>query len=190
MTARGATPEDLVRAGLPVEHLKIGECVLSRRPVLVTTVLGSCVTATFHHPGTGTGAAFHAMLPTRDMGREPGSLSCKYVDGAIEAVMRRMDALGVPRGELVTMLFGGGFTIQPERKLLVRDVVDVGRKNVEAARRCLALLGLSPRVERVLGSRGRKLFFHTATGAVWLRHVDASGREEPYDLCGGPGCGA
>lgn len=183
MTGRAAGPEELVRAGMPVEHLKIGECILSRRPVLVATVLGSCVSVTFHHPGTRTGAIFHAMLPSRVTDGKPGSRSCKYVDAAISEIMRRLDALGIPHRELELKLFGGGFTIQPERKVLVRDVVDVGSKNVEAARAELARLGLRAGCERVLGQRGRKLFFSTATGEVWMRHVDATGQDEPYDAC-------
>lgn len=183
MTDRAAGPEELVRSGVPVEHLKIGECILSRRPMLVTTVLGSCVSVTFHHPGTRAGAIFHAMLPSRRMDGKPGSMSCKYVDAAVEGVMRRLDALGIPRRELAVKLFGGGFTIQPERKTLVRDVVDVGLKNVEAARAELARLGLRAGCEKVLGDRGRKLFFHTATGEVWLRYVDALGQDEPYVVC-------
>ncbi len=166
-------PEDLVRAGVPVEHLQIGECILSRRPVLVTTVLGSCVAVTFHHAPTGTGAICHAMLPG---GAGPGSGGmgpCRCVDTAVAAILGRLDALKLSRRELVVKLFGGGFTIQPERKGPLRDIVDVGRKNVEAARRELARHGLTPAGEKVLGDRGRKLFFHTASGEIWLRFVNA-----------------
>jgi chemotaxis protein CheD len=164
--------EARVRAGEPVEHLQIGECILSRRPVLVTTVLGSCVAVTFHHPPSATGAICHAMLPDGGPQTAARSGPCKFVDRAVAAILERLDALGVPRRELTTTLFGGGFTIQPERKAHVRDVVDVGRKNVEAARRELARHGLTPVLERVLGDRGRKLFFHTGSGEVWVRFVD------------------
>lgn len=167
-----SSPEARVRAGAHVEYLKIGECILSRRPVLVTTVLGSCVAVTFHHPPTATGAICHAMLPAGGHTAPGQGSPCRFVDAAITAILERLDALGVPRGELVTRLFGGGFTIQPERKGHVRDVVDVGGKNVETARRELARHGLAPAQEKVLGDRGRKLFFHTGSGEVWVRFVD------------------
>lgn len=174
------SPEALARAGVPVEHLKIGECILSRRPVLVTTVLGSCVSVTFHHVPTATGAIFHAMLPDSSMDRAGGVSPCKYVDSAIAAIVQRLDALGIPRKQLDLRLFGGGFTIEPEKKLHVRDVVDVGNKNVERARLELEKLRLQPSSEEVLGDRGRKLYFHTASGQVWMKYVDAPDQNESY----------
>lgn len=170
-------PDELVRGGLPLEHLMIGECILSRRPVLVTTVLGSCVSATFFHEKTRTGAVFHAMLPTSALGRDADTAPCKYVDTAIAAIMRRLRALGARPADLDVKLFGGGFTIQPERKHLLRSVVDVGDKNVTSARAELARLGLAPSYEGTLGARGRKLFFHTGTGEVWMKYVDDHGRD-------------
>ena len=167
------TPQDLLREGIPLAHLKIGECIVSTRPLLVSTVLGSCVSVCFHHPATRTGAIFHAMLPNQAMSRETQP-SCKFVDSAMELILARLARLGVPRTEMECKLFGGGFTIQPDRKEHLRHVVDVGSKNVEAARQALSGLGLKVLGEDVLGRFGRKLFFATHTGEVWMRPVSCS----------------
>lgn len=168
-----ATPQDLLRAGIPLAHLKIGECIVSSRPLLVSTVLGSCVSVCFHHPATRTGAIFHAMLPTQAMSRETQP-SCKFVDSAMELILARLGRLGIPQYEMECKLFGGAFTIQPERKDSVRNVVDVGRKNVDVAKAALADLGLRVLCEDALGRFGRKLFFATHTGEVWMRPVSCS----------------
>ncbi|MEW5774027.1 MAG: chemotaxis protein CheD [Thermodesulfobacteriota bacterium] len=163
----------MLRSGIPLAHLKIGECIVSTRPLLVSTVLGSCVSVCFHHPASLTGAIFHAMLPTVSMARD-AKPCCKFVDSAMDLVVTRLGRLGIPLAGVECKLFGGGFTIQPERKEHVRNVVDVGRKNVEVARAALAGLGLKILSEDVLGRYGRKLFFATHTGEVWMRNVSCS----------------
>ena len=168
-----ASPQDLLQAGIPLAHLKIGECIVSTRPLLVSTVLGSCVSVCFHHPASRTGAMFHAMLPTVSMTRDAAP-SCKFVDSAMDLIVTRLTRLGIPLTGVECKLFGGAFTIQPERKENVRHVVDVGGKNVEVARQVLADLGLKVLSEDVLGRFGRKLFFATHTGQVWMRSVRCS----------------
>lgn len=168
-----STPQALLRAGIPLAHLKIGECIVSTRPLLVSTVLGSCVSVCFHHPATSTGAMFHAMLPTIAMARD-SKPCCKFVDSAMDLIVTRLGRLGIPLAGVECKLFGGGFTIQPDRKEHLRHVVDVGSKNVEVARQALSDLGLKVLCEDVLGRFGRKLFFATHTGEVWMRPVYCS----------------
>ncbi len=163
----------LIRGGMRVEHLKIGECIFTAAPMLVSTVLGSCVSATMHHSRTRMSGMFHAMLPLAAMqGGKPDFEPCKFADTAVELLVQRYRDAGVPLREVEVKLFGGGFTVDPERKGLIREMVDVGRKNVDVARKTLASFGLAPRREHVLGDRGRKLYFHTVTGEVWMRSIE------------------
>lgn len=165
--------QQLIRSGMRVEHLKIGECIFSAAPMLVSTVLGSCVSATMHHAGTRLSGMFHAMLPLAAM-QGPRALEepCKFADSAIELLVNRFRNAGVRLSQVEVKLFGGGFTVDPERKGPIREMVDVGRKNVESARTTLARFGLKPVREHVLGDRGRKLYFHTVTGEVWMRRIE------------------
>jgi len=163
----------------PIEHLRIAECIFTRRAVMIATVLGSCVSATFYHRPTHTGAICHAMLP-ECCNRLAQERSCRYADVAVEEIMRRFERVGIPASRLEVHLFGGGFTIEPERKSAVRDIVDVGRKNVEAARTALARHGLKILSEDVLGSHGRKVLFLVATGEIWCRRIsETSGDLDP-----------
>lgn len=165
-------------AGIPAEltdldlrhlHLRIGEGILAVRPALIATVLGSCVSATFFHPASRTGAIFHAMLPTVEGTSDGASTPCKYVDAAIETLLGQFARRGIHSSELVVKLFGGAFTMNAEEKQRLRCIVDVGGRNVEVARRTLLSYGLEPHSEHILGDRGRKLFFHSGTGEVWVR---------------------
>lgn len=160
------------RLGLPLGHVNIGDCAFAPRPMLLTTVLGSCVSATFFHPGSRAGGMFHAMLPDRTL-RRPGSATstCTFADLAVEAMLERFHAAGVEPGELVVKLFGGANTLQDIHGVQIRDMLDVGRRNVERALAALAAAGLRPVAQDVLGARGRKLSFATATGEVWLSYL-------------------
>ncbi len=175
LTAR--TPKQVLESGAPLVHLKISECCVTAQNVLVTTVLGSCVSVTFYDTRRQRLAAmFHAMLPEQEAGLRPGPSgeradACKYVDASIHAIMRRFERAGAPLRDLELKLFGGAMSLVTEQKQIVRDIVDVGAKNVAAARRALAEYGLAPVRESVLGPRGRKLFFHTGTGVVWMKFL-------------------
>jgi len=163
-------PESL---GLPVAHVNIGDCAFAPRPMVLTTVLGSCVSATFHHPGRKAGGMFHAMLPDRTLRRANSKASdCTYADLAVAALVERFRAAGMPPAELEVKLFGGANTMQNAYGGDLREMLDVGRKNVETALAALASFGLRPKRQDVLGSLGRKLYFATGTGEVWLSYLD------------------
>jgi chemotaxis protein CheD len=163
-------PESL---GLPVGHVSIGDCAFATRPVVLTTVLGSCVSATLHHPGRKAGGMFHAMLPDKSLRRIRSRASdCTFADLAVAAMVERFREAGMPPHELEVKLFGGANTLQESYAEDLREMLDVGRKNVETALAALARYGLRPKVRDVLGAQGRKLYFCTATGEVWLSYLD------------------
>lgn len=150
-------------------HLKIGEGIVALRPALISTVLGSCVAATFFHEESGMAAIFHAMLPTAVGSRDGDTTPCKYVDTAINTLLSRFERERVPLSAIEVKLFGGSYSLNNDDKRATRTLVDVGGRNVEMARERLAARGLDPRSEHVMGDRGRKLVFHAGTGEVWVR---------------------
>ncbi|GAB6127393.1 chemotaxis protein CheD [Humidesulfovibrio idahonensis] len=163
-------PENL---GLPVGHVNIGDCAFAPRSMVLTTVLGSCVSATFFHPGRKAGGMFHAMLPDKSLRRASSTASdCTYADLAVAALVERFRAAGMPPAELEVKLFGGANTLQQSYGGDLREMLDVGRKNVEVALATLAGFGLRPKKQDVLGALGRKLYFCTGTGEVWLSYLD------------------
>ncbi len=159
------------RLGLPMGHVGIGDCAFASRPMLLVTVLGSCVSVTFHHPGRRAGGMFHAMLPDRSLARGRSRL-CTFADAAVEAMLGRFEDRGMPARELTVKLFGGANTMQDAHPAALREMLDVGKKNVDAALAALAARGLVPEARDVQGPLGRKLYFATATGEVWLSYLD------------------
>ncbi|WP_051261439.1 chemotaxis protein CheD [Desulfovibrio inopinatus] len=165
--------KSLVDSGVSVEHLKIGECIFTSRPLIISTVLGSCVGATLYHPRTGFAAMFHAMLPSIENARNPNQ-PCNFVDNALESLFARFELRKISVRSLTVRLFGGGLTMYSDEKRQFGEILDVGRKNVEMARSILSKRGLDVACEDVLGNQGRKVLFYTKTGDTWMKFVSST----------------
>lgn len=146
-------------------YLKPGELVLTEEAIMVTTVLGSCISVTMFHPESGIAAICHAMLP-----RGAGSTSFKYVDTAVHHMAAYFLRRKVRRDELQAKLFGGADMFNSSRPS-VRNLT-VGWQNIATATQCLQALGLTPSATDVGGKQGRKLIFTTDTGTVFLKKLD------------------
>ncbi len=145
-------------------YLKPGELVIAEEPVMVKSVLGSCIAVTMFHPATRVAAICHGMLPNGGK-----SDSFKYVDSSICYMMRYFDFLKISRNEIEAKLFGGSdmFTsAQPS----VRNLT-VGWQNISVATRCLKENGLALAASDVGGKRGRKLIFKSDTGDVYIKKM-------------------
>ncbi|BCS89275.1 chemotaxis protein CheD [Pseudodesulfovibrio sediminis] len=159
--------------GLPKVFLQTGDCYIGVQPTLVTTVLGSCLAVTIHAPKVGIGTICHAFLPdsmesTPLKGREPQI--CRYVDTALQNMLETMDKIGVPRRELVVKMFGGGSGVAVQN-IKSSSTFNIGKRNIDMARKLLNFVRLPIQVEDVGGSRGRKLMFNTQTGEVWVKKL-------------------
>ncbi|NDV20121.1 chemotaxis protein CheD [Pseudodesulfovibrio sp. JC047] len=172
--------------GLPKVFLQTGDCFFGVQPTLVSTVLGSCLAVTLHSPKRHIGTICHAFLPDslqdgRHSSAEPQI--CRFVDTALQNMLETMDKVGIPRRELVIKMFGGGsgmVTCKPQS-----GGFNIGKRNIDMARRLLKFARLPIQVEDVGGSLGRKLMFHTQTGEVWVKKLRKS--ECPSDTFGNAG---
>lgn len=146
---------------LPKVYLKPGEFHFATGPTVVTTVLGSCVSVTMFDRLSGIAAICHALLP-----EGPRSDAFRYVDSSILHMLELFEAHGVNRRRLEVKVFGGADMIGAGGSR-----VGVGRRNVEIASQVLAETGLAASTADVGGTRGRKLFFVTHTGEVFLKRL-------------------
>lgn len=156
---------------VPEVHVQPGESHLVQEPVILRTVLGSCVGVTFWAPRLGIAALCHPMLPicpdkfavkmSLDAGR-------RYVDFAIRDLVRQFDAFAARRSEIEIKLFGGGDVLLVSHE---NSRPTVGRLNCEAALRVLREEGFSVAASSLGGTAGLNIQFHTGTGEVLLRRL-------------------
>ena len=156
-------PEGLIRF-----FLEPGEHYYSSYPAVVQTILGSCIAVTIHSPRLCSGAICHAMLPDSSSGR-PG----EHVEEAISIILKKMIDHGAKKGELVVKLFGGSNVLSMAIKNGNRPP-SIGEQNIEQALKTLHKLELEISARDTGGDTGRKLFFHTSSGDVFVRRQRSS----------------
>ncbi|HAT51331.1 MAG: chemotaxis protein CheD [Nitrospirae bacterium] len=174
-----------------VVHLDPGELYVSSRPVEIHTVLGSCVSVAIFHPGRQLGAMSHGIFPFRECDHPPLGLKvCRsmgeYVSCSLRFMLSWFGHMGIESGELEVKLFGGAMMFSLPGTPQVSSL-SVGRSNVAAAREIIRDEKLRLISSDVGGSWGRKIIFHSGTGAVKLKRIHRTELEPtrvPKDLSG------
>ena len=149
-------------------YLKPGEVIISKNPILVSTILGSCIAVTMFSPGKKIGAICHAMYPCNPT----GDVNVQYVDSAIHYIFgKMMEYTG--KTDLIVKLFGGAKVLTGGE--YGEDRMAIGEQNISQAKRTLAELGLAIANSDIGGLRGRKLLFSIKTGDVYRRRLRHAG---------------
>ena len=149
-----------------------GEFYVSLHGELITTVLGSCVSACIRDRVIGIGGMNHFMLPdnrerTTSSAWEntPVSAETRYGNVAMERLINVILAGGGKRENLEVKLFGGG-------KVLSINT-DIGGKNVDFVKRYLQAEGLKIESEDTRGVWPRKIQYFPLTGRVRVKRLNA-----------------
>jgi chemotaxis protein CheD len=143
-------------------YVQPGQICVSAEPAEATTVLGSCVAVCLWDGRLRCGGINHFLLPQWILG---ANASPRFGNVAIDQLIQKLLALGSRSEDLSAKVFGGAAVLEAFRN----GGDHLGARNVEVARRALALRRIPILAEDVLGSRGRKLLFQTATGIALVR---------------------
>lgn len=135
--------------------------------VLVTLGLGSCVAIMLHDARACAGAMAHILLPSASLARDTTN-PAKFPETAVPLLVARLSALGAEPRRLVAKLAGGASMFA---QLLPPGTVQMGERNVAAARATLRRAGIPLAREAVGGVAGRSVRFHVADGRVEIRSV-------------------
>jgi len=144
-------------------YLSPGYIYVSRVPTVVSTVLGSAVSVCIFDKKKRIGAINHFLYPEM---KEKGKTTPLYGNVATLALVRLMLEGGSKVGHLVAQILGGAYNFE------VSKGRDIGRENVQIARRVLMKLGVKIISEDVGGTLGRKIVFDTATNEMAVLKVE------------------
>ena len=161
----------------PIHYLKPGGFFFLKKPGVIRTVLGSCVTVTMFARNTNLGAACHPVLPEcRNDKKVCYFAGCtdkfRYVECVIPEMMRLFRKEGVTPDELEVKLFGGSEMIINSNP--AKQVIRVGLMNTEMALNILHSFDIQPDKRDTGGQFGRRLFFDTSNGDVWIKKITTS----------------
>lgn len=135
---------------------------------LTTLGLGSCVGVALRDPVTRVGGLVHVMLPDSTAIRGSQSNLAKFADTGIVELVRQMELLGARRNRMTAKLAGGATMFAVSTK---SEIGMVGKRNVEASKKCLAELKIPVLSEDTGENYGRTVIFYPETGDYQIRAV-------------------
>ena len=142
----------------------ISEMEAARAPgTLGALGLGSCVAVILHDPQARIGGLAHVLLPSPSVGRKNHDAPGRYAPTAVDELLRKMRDLGASPARVTARLVGGAsmFTgLQPP------GTIQMGERNVHAAREALHRHGIRLTGEVVGGDYGRSVELDLDSGRV------------------------
>jgi chemotaxis protein CheD len=144
------------------KFLKSGEFYITNKPMILESLVGSCVSVCLYNVKNGSAAMNHFLRahPVGDGAVDIGEFGNTSTKHMISKLMAVDDA----PSHYKAMVFGGAAVV----KVAGMDS-DIGRNNVEVALKALAEARIRVVKKDVLGSRGRRIQFNTETGDVEYR---------------------
>jgi chemotaxis protein CheD len=149
-----------------MEAIKLmpGEYFVTKREMVLVTVLGSCVSACIRDRITGVGGMNHFMLPD-DKNDSPVAAAARYGTYAMEMMINHLFKAGAQRSNLEAKLFGGGNVLRGF------TVTNVGERNADFARKYLDQENIRVVAESLLDIYPRKIYFFPSSGKVMMKKL-------------------
>jgi chemotaxis protein CheD len=152
---------------MPVAKILPGEYYVTIHDEIITTVLGSCVSACVWDTVLKVGGMNHFMLPLSDNGAWGGSellsTSTRYGNFAMEHMINDILAHGGNRRNLAIKIFGGG--------KIISDMSNIGNKNIEFVHNYINDEGLKLLGEDTGDIYPRKVVFYPLSGRVRIKKL-------------------
>ncbi|WP_283130011.1 chemotaxis protein CheD [Enterovibrio norvegicus] len=168
----GAGVKRFYHPGKQMMMVKIqpGEVYVTSERELISTGLGSCISACVWDPFIALGGMNHFMLPFGDAEEiedwEPTqwrSNAARYGNYAMELLINTLIQQGAVKSRLRVKLFGGG--------LVMGKQANIGEKNIAFIRNYVESEGLTLVGEDLGSEYPRKVVFDPITGKAWVKKL-------------------
>ena len=134
---------------------------------LITVGLGSCVAIMLHDPEARVGGMAHVLLPSTALSRV-NSNPAKFPQTAVPRLLELMVADGANRQRITARLAGGASMFAA---LATPGTIQMGERNLVAARQVLSSHGVPLVGEAVGGDFGRTVRLRVSDGRVEVSTV-------------------
>lgn len=154
-------------------RVKVAECAVGRdEQTLITIGLGSCVAIVLYDQTARIGGLAHVLLPDESMARDRSN-PAKFPASAVTVLLAEMTRLGADARRVRAKLVGGASMFS---NLLPTGSINIGDRNVAAARQALTRNGIPIVAEDVGSDHGRSVHFHLDNGRVEVRSLRKGNR--------------
>ncbi len=156
---------------LEFKFISQGDVVVSDRPVMFKTVLGSCISICLWDKRTGRGGMNHYNTPVCYRNDTVQNMCGEY---AIANLIKSMLKKGSKLKDIEAHVYGGGRTIETS------DSFQIGKRNAEIAFEVLREHGIRVKSSDTEHSHGLKILFDTSKGEIeCLRVGKTAARVKP-----------
>ena len=154
-------------------RVKVADYAVRRGEHVLTTIgLGSCVAIALYDSTARVGGLAHTLLPDETMARDRSN-PAKFAATAVSLLLAEMTRLGADAKRVSAKLVGGSSMFA---NLLPAGGINIGDRNVAAARRALEQNGIRIVAEDVGSDHGRSVHFHLDDGRVEVRSLKKGNR--------------
>ena len=152
--------------GIFAAKLLPGDYYVTKDEEMITTVLGSCVSACIRDSVLGIGGMNHFMLPdTGGDADNPVSASMRYGTYAMEVLINELLKAGAKRENLEAKVFGGGNVLRGF------TAINVGERNAKFVLDYLKAERMRVVAEDLNDIYPRKVYFFPRTGKVLVKKL-------------------
>jgi chemotaxis protein CheD len=151
-----------------VEAVKLlpGEYYVTAKDMVLTTVLGSCVSACLRDTTAGIGGMNHFMLPNdADSASRDPAAAMRYGAYAMEVLLNELIKAGARRERLEAKVFGGGAV------LANMTMLNIGERNADFVLRYLQLEQVRIAAQDLRGDLPRRINYFPGSGRVTVRKL-------------------
>ncbi|MEO5661412.1 MAG: chemoreceptor glutamine deamidase CheD [Polaromonas sp.] len=153
-------------SGLAAVKLLPGEYYITSEDMVLTTVLGSCVSACIRDSTVGIGGMNHFMLPDEaDPSLRDTAATMRYGAYAMEVLIYELLKAGARRERLEAKVFGGGAV------LANMTLLNIGERNANFVLRYLQLERIRIAAQDLRGKLPRRINFFPRSGKVTVRKL-------------------
>jgi chemotaxis protein CheD len=142
-----------------------GEYYFTGKPMMIVTVLGSCVAACIRDRVSGIGGMNHFMLPEGGESGCASASSMRYGSYAMEVLINQLLKAGARRENLEAKVFGGGNVLRGFTS------INVGERNAQFVRDYLRDADIRILAEDLNDIHPRKVYFFPETGKVLVKKL-------------------
>ncbi len=143
-------------------NIKQGDYCVTDQKVVITTVLGSCISVCLHDKQTGFGGINHFMLPTKcddnDMYRP-----FRFGAFAMEQMVNQLLKQGAEKDQLEVKVIGGA--------KMMGKLSNIGQLNIDFITQYINDEKLHLVAQDIAGDQGRKLAFFPSTGRLLVSRI-------------------
>ena len=148
-------------------EVRVGAYAVAGEGTIATLGLGSCVAIVLHDADARIGGLAHVLLPDTRYARDTSN-PAKFPGTIVPIMLDDMRRRGADPARVRARLVGGASMFGP---LLATDGVNIGERNVVAAREALARAGVPIAGEDTGADHGRSVYLRVEDGRLEVRSL-------------------